>query len=591
MKFGRSSINAKKNLIVTSIVLTILAVLLVAGMFYFRLKDRNNIDLQLVEVDRLIKIADYEKAESIVERVSRNLPDRYKTYRVLKRAINLSELSGDYTLFKHVAKSGVEQFSGNEDLHAYYVKALIECGELQLAKEIAEKNLNSSEYKSLLAEAILKADNQDIITLTEYVNSHKNPAFFEYLAHLLNSDELLINAALLWASSGDLEKAYSIVNTLSRQYPELDALITYDSGRRSEALLKLLELPHSDALKVKNRLIIADLFYSKENWSRSRFYYEEVLKDDPLNLAAYINLSSIYLKNGSVKQSISTVEHGRSNYSNMLHNLILEVEGIRTHLEEAVSIEEKNLQDKLLNIKEKSFKEYQSAFKELSILSYNLYKEIDESQSMAILQQYRDLFPEDVKIELMQLRATDMETNPEILIAKLWRLINRDDDNRDVSEFLVWYLLGIENYDDISLILERTENRHPNETWTTFYYGVIEALDGSYLEAKSDFEGLPGAEKDWVVLYNRGVIEMALGNFSEALNLFNRSTIAIGQKDFLSGKSRYLSQIKTKSAQVLIALNDEDEAIRLLNSAYNLDPDNYTSDLLKSLHMNLKDSL
>lgn len=497
----------------------------------------------------------------------------------------------DYEIFKLVASRGVDQFSGNEDLHAYYVKALIECGEYKQARDIAERNLTSNEYKSLLAEAIIRSDNSEIISLTEYVEKRKNPAFFEYLSNLLDSEELLVNAALLWAQSGDMEKAYHLLNSLPVKYAELNALITYDSGRNSEALLKLLELPHSDALTIQNRLMIGDLFYMKENWSRSRFYYEKVLQDDPLNLSSYINLSSIYLKSNSIKQALSTVEQGRTAYTNILNTLTIEIESLRTSLEDNLSDEERVLQTKLLKNKLPEFNNYQFAFKELSILSYNLHRDIDNSKAMAILQQYRDLFPEDVKVELMQLRAADMEIHPDTLIAKLWRLINRDDNNRDVSEFLVWYLLGLENYTDIDLILERSENRHPHESWTSFYRGVILGIDGQYTMAKKNFEDINSADTDWVLLYNRGVIELALGNFSEALALFNKSTIVLNQQDFLSGKSRYLSKIKTKAAQSLIALNDEDEAIRVLNSAYELDSENYTSDLLKSVHMNLKENL
>lgn len=148
----------------------------------------------------------------------------------------------------------------------------------------------------------------------------------------------------------------------------------------------------------------------------------------------------------------------------------------------------------------------------------------------------------------------------------------------------------MENYNDIELILERSEHRHPSEKWTNYYRGIVLGLRGEYKDSLNYFNSDNIDIDTWEVLYNKGIIEIALQNYPAALTLFNKSIISLNQINYINKRDIYLSQIKTKSAQVLIYLNDIDEAIRLLNSAFELDPNNYSSDLLKSIHLNLKEN-
>ncbi|OQY37517.1 MAG: hypothetical protein B6229_08340 [Spirochaetaceae bacterium 4572_7] len=192
-------------------------------------------------------------------------------------------------------------------------------------------------------------------------------------------------------------------------------------------------------------------------------------------------------------------------------------------------------------------------------------------------------------IEILCCYNRNQLTPPDIFEAKLWKLLNMDRDNREVSEYLIWYLLGIENYRDIELVLERAENRYPQSRWPLYYRAILAGLSGEYINSlnlmKSEGIDVPM----WELFYNQGIIEIALEHYSEAMILFNKSLIAISDISFLEKRDVYRSQIKTEIAKVLIKLDDVDEAIRVLNSAIELDPDNYVSDLLKSIYLNIKE--
>lgn len=449
------------------------------------------------------------------------------------------------------------------------------------------------EFKPLLAQTILFTENKNSgsSSIIEYIESRKDPSFFEYLANLLNNRSLYINAALLWAKDGEIDKAYSVIDKLDKEgLEELGALLAYDSGRQSEALLRLLELPTSDAIKYNNVTLIGDLFYLKENYSRSRYYYEKALELDIINAAPYLNISAIYIKMDNIKSAISYLDSGVLRLKKSINSMTSHVDKLKDDLTTIVDLDEKNITKRLIQKDESQLKIVENEYKELVLLSYHLYKEINSNKRIKILEDYRTLFPRDVKVELLYMRENNSKLNPDLFIAKLWTLLNTDIDNREVSEFLVWYLLGVENYTDIKLVLERSEHRHPEDNWTEYYRAILNGLDGNYKTAITQFNSSQLNVDSWEILYNSGIMEMALQNYSEALVLFNKSIIALNQKSFINNRDEYLSQIKTKTAQVLISLNDIDEAIRVLNSAFELDHNNYTSDLLKSIHIDLMDN-
>ncbi len=556
------------------------------------IKSSNNIEDKIVMVDTLIKDNQTDEATKLLNKISKKAPDRYSFYRLIKRSIEISEVTDDYQIMANITFAALNKFPGNEDLYAYYVMALLKTGKYSEAYNIAIDNLVSAEYKPLLAQSLLYFENKtpELLTILEYIESRKEPSFFEYLAHLLNNNELLIDAVLLWANNGEIEKAYTLLNEIKEPNAELKALLAYDSGRESEALLKLLELPESDSIKYSNLLLIADIFFMKENWARSKFYYDKAIQVNKSGSAPYLNIASIYLKSDSIKKAILFLQNGIDDFDKNIQSIKLNIMNIEEDIENLTDINEKKLNEKLLDKAKGELKALSNDYKDIILLFYHLNKIINTDETVKILENYRENFEKDGKIELLYLKEQKEFLDPDLFESKLWKLLNEDIENRTVSEYLIWYLLGVENYKDINLVLERSKHRFPDENWTNYYYGILSGLNKDYSKAIEYFSMSDIDVSSWELLYNTGVIEMARKNYSEALTLFNKSIILLVQENFIDNRDKYLSQIKTKLAQVLISLNDTDEAIRVLNSAYELDPTNYTSDLLKSVYLNLQES-
>lgn len=541
-------------------------------------------------IDNLVESG---KEEAAVEELY-NLLDgdlnRYNYYRIIKRVLEISDKIDDFHSLYIVSKSAAERYPGEEGFFSYCVMALLKLNRPEDAYELASKYLISEEFKPLLAQATLYKDRNNKTT-TKFIKENEDPVYYEYLANLLNNDSLVINSSLLWAKQGDIEKAYKLLKSIDNEITqESIALLAYDSGRKSESLLRLLSLPVSDSIKIYNLSIIADLFYLDENWSRSKYYYEKILEIDSYNGSAYINISSILFKSDQVKNSLDVLKEGQGKLKEIVLDIIDDIQDLKDQKNDLSDINQKDLVERTILKKTNELKEYRNDYRSIVLLYYNQIISIDEAKAIRSLEEYKNIFPDDVKIDLLIMKNKNRLFIPEIFEAKLWDLLNKDQDNKEVSEYLIWYLLGLGNFDSVELVLERSENRSIDSNWTNYYRAILSGLEGKYSDGLEYLDLIKtGTIPPWEILYTKAVLYIGKGNQTEALKLLNHCLISINQIDYLNNRSKYLSEIKTKIAEVLISLNDIDEAIRVLNSAYELNPDNYRSDLLRSININIKE--
>lgn len=551
---------------------------------------KTDISASIRKIDRLIDNQKYDKATKSISNFTKGELDRFNYYRLIKRAMIVSEDTNNFSSLLTVSNSASEVFKGEEGFYAYRVLALLKLGDVEEAYNIADRFLVSKEYKPLLAQATLFRDKRNKLA-SIYVFEKNDPVYYEYLANLLDDENLYINAALLWARQGEIEKAFSLLKPVDNEVTkEAIALLAYDSGRRSEALVRLLNLPESDSIKIYNLKLMADLFYFDENWSRSRYYYEKVLEIDPYNSDAYINLSSIMQKSDQIKQSLDLLKNGIAKMKEQSLIYVSEIEFSKDDLSETESAAKKGITQRSIDKKVDDLKVFKTQYRDLVLLYYSEIYNIDKKSAVKTLEEFRQIFPDDIKIDLLIMKNKNTLYVPKIYEAKLWDLLNKDDNNKEVSEYLIWYLLGLGNFDSVELVLDRYENRNSDSNWTNYYRAILLGINGDYqngldklLELKSSFVS------DWEIYYTKAILNIGLNKQTEAIELLNKSIISINQIDYLDNKNIYLSRIKTKIAEVLISLNDIDEAIRVLNNAYELNPDNYRSDLLRSINKNIKE--
>lgn len=570
--------------------LFIIIILLVTFLIFLKSTKVVNLTSELKQIDNLIQLSEEDQAtEELYDLLDSDL-DRYNYYRIVKRAITISSNLDDYSILYTVSKSAIDTYPGEEGFFAYNVMSLLKLDRPEEAFELASKYLISEEFKPLLAQATLYKDKNNKST-TEYIRETKDPVYYEYLANLLDNNSLYINSSLLWAEQGDIEKAYKLLKTIDNELTqEAIALLSYDSGRRSESLLRLLSLPVTDSIKIYNLNLIADLFYLDENWSRSKYYYEKVLEIDPYNGYAYINISSILYKSDQVKQSLDILREGQNNLKEIVLLITSEIQELKIQQQEVVDSNQKNLIERTIIKKTNELKLFRNDLRNIVLLFYNQILFIDEMSAVRSLENFKSIFPDDVKIDLLIMKNKNRLYIPEVFEARLWDLLNKDQDNKEVSEYLIWYLLGLGNYESARLVLERSEHRSTDSNWTNYYRAILNGLEGNYELGLDYLQRLKdNSIATWEIYYTKAILNIGNGNLTEALELLNHSLISINQIDYLNNRTKYLSEIKTKIAEVLISLNDIDEAIRILNSAYELNPNNYRSDLLRSININIKE--
>lgn len=296
------------------------------------------------------------------------------------------------------------------------------------------------------------------------------------------------------------------------------------------------------------------------------------------------------MKNDQVKSSLDLLLSGIFIVKERVNLVKNEIESFRSSYENESDSAKKDLLYRTIQKKSGDLYLLGNDYRDLVLLYYTINFDIDSSSSVRVLEEYRRDFPDDLKVELLVIKNKNELYVPDIYEAKLWNLLNSGDNNREVAEYLVWYLLGLEDYNSVNLVLERVEHREDEYNWIFYYKAIISTLKGNYKDAQNYIDRVDsGAIKDWERFYTKGVIDMGSGNYTNSIENFNKSLISINQNNYVDNRDIYISEIKTKIAEVLLALNDVDEAIRMLNSAYELNPDNYRSDLLRSIHTSIRE--
>lgn len=547
-------------------------------------KDNSDFTSLVRRIDLSIEERDISSLDDLFERAMDLTTDNYSVYQLIKRAIKTSEITGRYDLFLRISEFAAKTFSGNEDMQAYYVMALIKNREYKKASENASLYLKSREYRSLLAQAVIlgeedSSSGQDLVKL---VKAREDSYFLEYLGELLDSQTLSYNAALLWAGEGEYLKAYHLVKYFEgEEYEEAAALLAHDAQRRGEALLRLLELPRTPGEKTYNTVLTGDLFFMDNNPERARFYYEKSIQEDPLfSHVPYVNLASLLFEQGQRRRAWSVLKGGIENFRQRILELIEEAKELKVSLDGESDGDARALIERRLQTNRVQNSSYQLMYRKLVLLYYDSIIDSDKSEAVYAVNGYIDLFDEDVKVQLLSFKNSEESILPEKYRARLWDLFNRDMENREVIEYLIWYLAGTYDYQSALLVAERAENRGAG-SWINLYRGIIYCLMGLNDEALKSFNRIE--EPSWQLYYNKGIVQMITGLSEDAVASFNSAINELNQTGYLKMKNVYLSRIKTELAGIYLNMGKSEEGYRILDSAIELDNDNYRAVLMRRL--------
>lgn len=536
------------------ILLIVFAVLLIAGggvFSYFRWfrekKEPVEISSLLLETDYALENGFYSEAADILEESKGYSGNSRNWLRILRRADSLSRGVEDYSILSAHAGHAVKDLPGNEELHAIYTYALLRENRYEDAYSHALKHLESKRYQSLIAEAALYLDpdqyDSDELSDNEYRSllggdMSGDPMLFEELARRYQDDSLFAAGAVIWMLNGSVEQAVqNIVEIDSSDYSLLKYFIYYDYGEFDTALAYLQELKNTSEFQYEEALLLeADLYMAQNKYDTAAGVYLKVIETAPeSSWIPYLNLAWIHTRGMDYEAAADALIRGYDLFPGK--------------------------------------KEVAAAFSIflLQVTRINLAEDV--------LQKLETGLADHEEMLRVYHQAIQASKSPERYKTILWELFTMHPDNMKIAQYFAWYLIGLKDMDDLSLVIKKSEERFGKMEWIDFFNGMVQALQGKMSTSREYF--LQALEKNdrWETAYNLALLSLQSGDSDKALDYFRRAESKLMKDTAAYGTT--IAQIRVKMAWILYVNDQFEAAKRQISYALELDGDNLEGQLLR----------
>jgi len=214
-----------------------------------------------------------------------------------------------------------------------------------------------------------------------------------------------------------------------------------------------------------------------------------------------------------------------------------------------------------------------SAERQFGLIYYS--RLLDIPQAINVLEKIKPADYPYVDLELCKRQAPVRELRKQF--AEAWLLLDRHYDNEELYKWVSWLFLFQRNYDELRILLNRVENLKSNGQWTPAYWSSahwaevcrsIELMfEGDIETAENILRSIPAEEADWTVHANLGRNIEAQHSPSRAIEQYNLA--ALKTENYKTSV-----KIQLRIAKCFSALGRPDEALRALQYAAELDPEN-----------------
>jgi len=214
-----------------------------------------------------------------------------------------------------------------------------------------------------------------------------------------------------------------------------------------------------------------------------------------------------------------------------------------------------------------------SAEKQFGLIYYS--RLLDIPQAINILEKIKPVNYPYVDLELCKRQAPVRELRKQF--AEAWLLLDRHYDNEELYKWVSWLFLFQRNYDELRILLNRVENLKLNGQWTPAYWtsthwvevcrSIELMFEGDIETAGNILRSIPAEEADWTVHANLGRNIEAQRSPSRAIEQYNLALLK-------TENYKTSAKIQFRIAKCFSALGRADEALRSLQYATELDPEN-----------------
>jgi len=534
-------------------VLILVATVVVIGVGLGTTRTTRAVASAIARIDRALGEENYGAAEAAILETFGDARTAFDWMRLARRAHSVSVHRQNYSLFMQTAQAGVEEVPGNEDLRALLIHAALLADADTVAGEQAAVHLHTPRYSSLSAEAFLRSGilparlsekisdelsedsperlAQDGDTLLVFLPDSENPRHYEQAAALTGDRRFLVNAVLYSMRRGDITGAYRVLERLgpTGYAPYLEFLLSYDTGRYSEALSALTRMHGHEVVQPEVMMIHADILTVLNRPTEATALYRDVQNTNPdFSPLIYLNL----------------------------HALNAEETWLQEGLE--VFTEDRRLLARLISIFYESDRREQA---------------LDAVQFVASRSEYT---PE---LQVYELLLSEMPH--ERRVALLWELEAEIGPEATAAVALAGHLVAIRDYTG----LERLLNRYPYESFGAEldnYRAVLE------LRRERPDEALPHMERavtraeegDWMSRFNAALIHLELGRAAVAVPLLDEARNLLETTSLENTRTNHLSEIVYRRALAGAILGQHPQAGELAREALEFNPDNFDARLL-----------
>lgn len=571
-----------ESLLVISIII-VLILLTITVAFIFHFEKQTSLRQESVTIDRIdeyIQNGYRGEAEKSILDLSRKDLSASSHIRLLKRAwllessAEVGEVSGH--LLEKTAESAYRSFPARQDVAAVYVYALLRRGKHDEARGVyAEAELNGDAWQNLSNEMMLYADDKNenepnaLFELSRQSGAEK----FIDIYQSTGAQGFLLDAVLLLLEAGEVDRAYSLVQTNSPGgfSHRFRFFLACDAGELNTALRILDEDPQLFPLR-EQQLLRADLLMRTRSYDDAESAYREAYSAGSAGTG------------GSEFSSGSAASGGTDHDWTAAYNLLY------LDLRRDNSLDEDWSRDILQQAKEKFTSAVVMDIAGLMIA----YGQTDQVQML--LSGYAG-GENQTAVDLLR-ESTSTTVNPERYSSLLWRLVSQED-SPEYAIHLAWFLLGLEDFSGLQSLLEYSRKKFGPQAWTEFFQGTVDLYMGRYEEAAEDFQNSYRMNAHWCSAYNAAAAYMAAGRTEAALEQLELAELALpaaiptagtppsggdqGEAAAHNNGNRGYVEILLKRTEIYLYVGNYDAAGKVLQEIEQYDPNNLQADIYRGM--------
>jgi Flp pilus assembly protein TadD len=465
---------------------------------------------------------------------------------ILKRAFQISSLTGDYGLLADLAAKSLALRGGNERIRAVAGYGALRAGRLSEARgALARGSLPHETGELLRGELALRLGekwagsdslSRDLLAL----QASRDPAAYTAAALRTGDKRLFLDAALLHMEAGSPAKAQLVVDTElgDAAFDDAAAAIFYDAGDFQAALARLARFDAARPGRAEAALVMADASMALGSATEAERALLRALPLAPrLSWTPYANLGFLAMRRGDLDLAGRRLDTGLAFFP-------------------------------------------QSS--ELALARARLYARAGNNAAAVsvlskLVERQKDNAP--AALLLVMLQAPTM--SPEQYRARLWKLFNEVPSDPTVFAALCMSLLAAHDWEGAASALDQHEQTGgPLDKDLLLIKGMVRAMQGDAAGALEAFGGSDALAKDGVGRYDLALVLLRQGAARRAAAELAAASEQYALRGSTEGRSGVLSKMAMLRGSALLLDGDTNGARSALSRSLALDPQNLRAALL-----------